>query len=164
MALTFTDRKWHDETTGTVTFPAWSGATRVTCRVTDEALQAVFGAGHRDNELVETFERCRASIETAALKKFETSGTAPLKLVLVTSDFDTRAPAKAEPEPKSPAEIAAMMKRYRANAAAASPSLLHNPVVEAAIAAVQQAAGDAAAEETAPEPEQAAAQDPAAAP
>lgn len=138
MTLTFTDRKWHDETTGTVTFPAWSGSTRVTCRITDEALKAVFGAGHSDTDLVDTFERCRASIEAAAIKKFETAGD-PLKLVLVSTDFDTRAPVKAEPQPKSASEVAAMMKRYRATTGGASPSLVHSAELDAAMAALEEA-------------------------
>jgi hypothetical protein len=146
MALTFTDRKWHDETTGTVTFPAWSGSTRVTCRITDEALKAVFGAGHSDTEFVETFERCRASIEAAAIKKFEASGDA-LKLVLVTTDFETRAPAKAEPQPKSSTEVAAMMKRYRATAGGANPSLVHSPEIDAAMAALEAATCEAPSDE-----------------
>jgi hypothetical protein len=143
MALTFTDRKWHDETTGTVTFPAWSGSTRVTCRITDEALKAVFGAGHSDTDLVDSFERCRASIEAAAIKKFETSGD-PLKLVLVSTDFDTRAPVKAEPQPKSATEIAAMMKRYRATAGGeTSPSLVDSADLDAAMAALEEASAEA---------------------
>lgn len=139
MALTFTDRKWHDETTGTVTFPAWSGSTRVTCRITDEALKAVFGAGHSDTDLVDTFERCRASIEAAAIKKFDTAGD-PLKLVLVSTDFDTRAPVKAEPQPKSASEVAAMMKRYRATTTVGtSPNLVHSADLDAAMAALEEA-------------------------
>ena len=136
MPLTFTDRKWHDETTGTVTFPAWSGSQRVTCRITDEALKAVFGAGSAANDLVDTFERCRASIETAAAKKFETGGDA-VKLVLVSGDFETRAPVKEEPKPQSAAEAAEMMKRFRASAGGGR-SVVHSDEIDAAVAAVQQ--------------------------
>lgn len=135
MPLTFTDRKWHDETTGTVTFPGWSGSQRVTCRITDEALKAVFGAGPSPSDLVETFERCRASIEAAAAKKFETDGSA-VKLVLVIGDFETRAPAKPEPKPQSAAEAAEMMKRFRANGT--GRSVLHSDEIDTAVAALQQ--------------------------
>jgi hypothetical protein len=155
MALTFTDRKWHDEATGTVTFPAWSGSTRVTCRITDEALQSVFGAGHSDTELVECFERCRASIEIAAIKKFTTD---TLKLVLVSTDFDTRAPVKAEPEPKDSAQIAKMMQRYRANAGGRSPSLVHRgeiPEIREAMAALENTEADAAAADEPAQPPEA---------
>jgi hypothetical protein len=148
MALTFTDRKWHDETTGTVTFPAWSGSTRVTCRITDEALQAVFGAGRSDSDLLECFEHCRASIEAAAIKKFDSTGDA-LKLVLVTGDFDTRAPAKAEPQPKSSDDAAAMMKRYRAHAGGKSPNLVHSPELDAAMVALEDDITEAPAAEAA---------------
>jgi hypothetical protein len=157
MALTFTDRKWHDETTGTVTFPAWSGSTRVTCRITDEALHAVFGSGHSDTELLECFEQCRASIEAAAIKKFDASGDA-LKLVLVTGDFDTRAPAKAEPQAKSASEIARMMKDYRATGGGKAPTLVHSAELDAAMAALEEASAESGSAEE-PVPESAAAAD-----
>jgi len=125
-----------------VTFPAWAGAMRVTCRITDEALKAVFGAGASDTDLVETFERCRASIETAAIKKFELAGD-PMKLVLVSTDFETRAPIKSEPQPKSATEVAAMMKRYRTSAGGRSPNLMHSPELDEAMAALDAESGDA---------------------
>jgi hypothetical protein len=144
MALTFGDRRWHDETTGTVTFPAFAGSARISCRITDEALTTVFGSGATSNELVETFDRCRASIEAAALKKFTANGD-PLKLVLVTTDFETRAPAKPEPKTQSASEIAAMVKRYRASGGGnREPSLLHDGNIAAAMAAIDAAAGDEA--------------------
>jgi hypothetical protein len=159
MALTFGDRRWHDETTGTVTFPAWSGATRIACRITDEALKSVFGAGVTPTELIETFDRCRASIESAATKKFDPKGD-QLKLVLLTSDFETRAPAKPEPKTHSASEIAAMVRRYRASGGAGAgsePSLLHKGNLAAVMAALAagtpvpagEAAGDEAAAESA---------------
>ena len=150
MVLTFTDRKWHDETTGTVTFPAWAGSTRVTCRITDEALKAVFGASSSATDLVETFERCRASIEGAAIKKYETSGD-PLKLVLVSNDFETRAPVKAEPAPKSADEVAEMMKRFRASGA--GKSTVSSGQIGAAAAAMAEASGEAGKSEPASESE-----------
>jgi len=149
MALTFTDRKWHDETTGTVTFPGWSGSSRVTCRITDEALKAVFGAGSSDTDLLETFERCRASIEAAAIKKFSTSND-PLKLVLVIGDFETRAPAKTEPPAKSPDEIAAMMKRFRASGAGKPAGMGGSEALAAAAKTLAQGSADAPAMDEAP--------------
>ena len=153
MTLTFTDRKWHDETTGTVTFPAWSGSSRVTCRITDEALKAVFGSSGSDTDLVETFERCRASIEAAAIKKFASSND-PLKLVLVIGDFETRAPAKTEPPAKSPNEIAAMMKRFRASGAGKPAGMGGSEALTAAAATVAQGSAEAPAIDETPAKEE----------
>src|SRR3954469_1856946 len=136
MGLSFGDRRWHDEVTGTVIFPGFAGKIRISCSITDEALKAVFGAGAKDGDLVDCFDRCRASIETAALRKFDTTGE-PRKLVLVTNDFETRAPAKEPPKPPSGNETAARMRRYRASGVTRQPSLIHEP--DSATVAVGQA-------------------------
>ena len=92
MALKFTGRRYHDDPTGTVTFPAWNNQARVNCRITDEALMFMFGAERTDSGLLEAFDKYRAPIEVAAAWKFEALA-APMNITLASTDFPDRKPA-----------------------------------------------------------------------
>jgi hypothetical protein len=128
MALSFTGRRFHDEQTGTVTFPAWSGSTRVPCRITAEALMFLFGAQRTDSGLLEAFDRNKTSIEVAAAWKFEAEKE-PLSITLRSADFPEKKPVadalapqmvkQSQPERPAPerpadsAETTARLDRFR---------------------------------------------------
>src|SRR6185312_13172992 len=94
MALKFTGRRFHDDQTGTVTFPAWNGPARVNCRITDEALMFMFGAVRTDTGLLDAFDKNKASIEVAAAWKFEALAGATT-ITLASRDFPDKKPAAA---------------------------------------------------------------------
>ena len=141
MALKFTGRRWHDEQTGTITFPAWVGNVRLPCRITDEALIFLFGAVATPSGLVEAFDKHCAVIQAAAGWKHEAAPDGP-QLILVSTDFPDRAPA-APPEPKTldSTEVVRRMDRFR--------RAFHggNAVAAAAVATASEA-GETQAETT----------------
>jgi hypothetical protein len=94
MALKFTGRRFHDDQTGTVTFPAWNGQARVNCRITDEALMFMFGAVRTDTGLLEAFDKNKGAIEVAAAWKFEATSDA-MNITLASRDFPDKKPAGA---------------------------------------------------------------------
>ena len=97
MALNFTGRRFHDDQTGTVTFPAWTEQTRVTCRITHAALLLKFGAAPTDGSLLEAFDKHRASIEVTADLKFEALA-GMTTITLASNDFPDREPAAPSEE------------------------------------------------------------------
>ena len=92
MALKFTGRRFHDDQTGTVTFPAWNGEKRVNCRITDESLMFMFGAERTDSGLLEAFDKNRPLIEAAAGWKFEELAGG-MNITLASRDFPDKKPA-----------------------------------------------------------------------
>jgi hypothetical protein len=114
MALKFTGRRFHDDQTGTVTFPAWNGPARVNCRITDEALMFMFGAVRTDTGLVDAFDKNKASIEVAAAWKFEALAGATT-ITLASRDFPDKKPAAAA-DPEAAAARAAAPPPDRAPA------------------------------------------------
>lgn len=112
MALKFTGRRFHDDQTGCVTFPAWNGPARVNCRITDEALMFMFAAVRTDTGLLEAFDKNKASIEVAAAWKFEALAGA-MTITLASRDFPDKKPAAAA-DPEAAAARAAAPPPERA--------------------------------------------------
>ena len=115
MALKFTGRRWHDDKTGTVTFPAWSDATRVQCRITDESLMLLFGAVRTDTGLLS-----RRSIAISRQSRSPLPGSSkrwpdsPQSRRLAPADFPDRKPAPSPDIKKlDPDEMRARMDQLR---------------------------------------------------
>src|SRR5207248_1964471 len=98
-----TGRRYHDDQTGTVTFPAWNGEKRVNCRITDEALMFMFAAVRTDSGFLDAFDKNRVAIEVAAAWKFEATAEAT-NITLASRDFPDKKPS-APPDSGGPVRM-----------------------------------------------------------
>jgi len=85
MPLTFPRRtRQLDAEASTVMFPGQNGEKTVTCKITSEALRDRFGASAAATELLATFDRNRARIESMASRKYDMGDVAGTVSVTLT--------------------------------------------------------------------------------
>ena len=89
MSLTFPrQNRQLDAEAANVMFPGQNGEKTVSCRITSEALRERLGAGPAATELLATFDRNRARIESMAARKYDLGdSSATVSVTLTPADL-----------------------------------------------------------------------------